>query len=405
LVDEPAKATIRARGCGSMFLSDTHLPQVLTADEYTSAAQFRQEMERLILPAWQLVGTTAQLPRDGDYFTFELFDRPLIVWRCGETIRAFLNVCPHRFSRITSRESGHTGERLTCQYHGWEYDCEGQTRKIPDARSFRPMSKGALCLKTYRTETCGQLIFVNFDDDPPPLAEFLAPHYETTRRLFSEDRRMFERVDIEVAANWKIKVENAMESYHVDQIHPQTFGRIPEAEACFHEFGDMWSTFATVEETENRGTQLLDNLIHRLARVEPDLEYKHFMFYPTFMYIKMRLFTWVETVIPLAPDRTRLYTIVFCHGGNAARWRSRLVTKLLAGWGRAFINKVAREDAGIIPEVQRGLAAAERPSTGVVSIREERCFHFQEYIRRSLPRDSEAGPTSDLTERLHHVQS
>ena len=113
------------------------------------------------------------------------------------------------------------------------------------------------------------------------------------------------------------------------------------------------------------------------------------MFYPNFMFIKMRLLTWAETVIPLGPGRLRQYTILFCHGGNSSGWGSRIVKRLLASWGRRFISVVAQEDADIMPKVQRGLAAAEQPSAGVISVREERCFHFQEYIlRETTPADS-----------------
>ena len=366
-----------------MFLSDSHLPQLLTAEDYTSQEQYQREVDRLFLPTWQLVGTMSDLKQDGDYFTFELLGHPLIIWRSEGRPRAYLNVCPHRFSRLTGQTCGHAGDTLKCQYHGWEFDCEGQTRKIPDAQSFRPMTKGALGLTEFHVETAGQLIFVNLSESPSQtLAEFLGPHNAMLRACFDEQRVCYDRLDLDVPANWKIKVENGMESYHVDQIHSGTFGRMPDGENCTHELDESRSTFATVEETEDRVTQMLDRFIHGLAGQEPDWQYKHYMFYPNFMFIKMRLFTWAETVLPIAPNRTRLYTLLFCHGGRPGSTRGRIARKMMSFWGRRFIRIVAQEDAEIIPEVQRGLSAARRPSTGVVSIREERCFHFQEYIRR-----------------------
>jgi phenylpropionate dioxygenase-like ring-hydroxylating dioxygenase large terminal subunit len=374
-----------------MFQHETHLPQRLTAKHYTSPEQYRIEVDQLMLPSWQLVGTTADLKQDGDFFTFELFNYPLIVWRCDGKPRIFLNVCPHRFSCMRSEPFGHAGDRITCQYHGWEFDSDGNTRKIPDAQSFKPMAKGAMALREYAAETCGQLIFVRLKQSDLGLADFLGPYYETTRRLFDCSHSHYHKIDLEVETNWKVKVENAMESYHVDQVHSQTFGTIPEAAACTHEFDGRRSTFATVEETEGGITQFLDKMIHRLAGAERDLEYKHYMFYPNFMFIKMRLLTWAETVIPLGPGRVRLYTILFCHGGNRGGWRSRIARRLLASWGRRFISVVAQEDADIMPQVQRGLAAAEQPSAGVISVREERCFHFQEYVlRETTPTASHA---------------
>ncbi|MCA9115426.1 MAG: aromatic ring-hydroxylating dioxygenase subunit alpha [Planctomycetaceae bacterium] len=381
-----------------MFLSDSHLPQLLTAEDYTSQEQFQRELDRLFLPSWQLVGTMSDLKQEGDFFTFELLGHPLIIWRTEGRPRAYLNVCPHRFSRMKSETCGNTGERLRCQYHGWEFDCDGQTRKIPDAQSFRPLTKGAMRLTEFPVETAGQLIFVRLTDAPgPSLSEFLGPFDEIARSCFDENRVCYDRIDMEVEANWKVKVENGMESYHVDQIHSGTFGRMPDSSSCTHELQENRSTFATVEETEDRVTQALDRFIHGLAGQEPDWEYKHYMFYPNFMFIKMRLFTWAETVLPIAPNRTRLYTILFCHGGRPGSLRGRIARRMMSSWGRRFIRIVAQEDAEIIPEVQRGLAAARRPSTGVVSVREERCFHFQEYIRRNTSAETEQRQTPNGT--------
>ena len=90
-----------------MFLNETHLPQRLTVEHYTSPEQYRIEMDRLVLPSWQLVGTTADLKRDGDFFTYELLDYPLIVWRCDGKPRTFLNV---RGSTADRNFSALTGE-------------------------------------------------------------------------------------------------------------------------------------------------------------------------------------------------------------------------------------------------------------------------------------------------------
>src|SRR5688572_8444021 len=127
-----------------MFIHETHLPQVLTPEEYTSEDHLDKEMGAMFHDSWQFVGTLTDIPNDGDYFTFDLFGKPLIVWNQGGEIHAFLNVCPHRFSMLTHHKCGHSKERLTCQYHGWEFDETGNTRKIPDARSFKPMKQGEL---------------------------------------------------------------------------------------------------------------------------------------------------------------------------------------------------------------------------------------------------------------------
>lgn len=379
-----------------MFLHDSHLPQLLTPGDYTSPEQHQRELDSLFLPGWHLVGTASDLKREGDYLTTELFGYPLLVWRKDGSFHTFLNVCPHRFSRISGAACGHAREHLRCQYHGWEFDCDGHTRKIPDARSFKPMTRGALGLRTFRTETVGQLVFTTLNADAPPLKEYLGPGYDVAASVCSADRRLAATLDYEVAANWKCKCENSLESYHVDMVHPATFGRTPDAELCAHELHDGWTTFTTVQKPQNRVDAVLDRIVHKLARVEPDDEYKHWHFYPHLMFGKMRLFSWIEATVPVAPDRARVIGKFFCYGGTGGL-RSRLLSKALARWERGFFTKLADEDTGIMTEVQRGLGSTRQPSSGVISIREERCWHFQQFIRNA----TQPGST-DLVEPRRH---
>ncbi|MBW3543070.1 MAG: hypothetical protein KY476_22660, partial [Planctomycetes bacterium] len=164
-------------------------------------------------------------------------------------------------------------------------------------------------------------------------------------------------------------------------VHPQTFGRTPDAEVCEHEFHDGWTTFATRQEPQNGIDRVLDKFAHRLARVEPDDEYKHWHFYPHLMFGKMRLFSWIEATLPTAPDRARVIGKFFCRGGSRGV-RSRILARALGHWEKKFFEKLRDEDTGIMREVQRGLDSPLQPSTGVISIREERCWHFQKYVKR-----------------------
>ncbi|MBW3541526.1 MAG: Rieske (2Fe-2S) protein, partial [Planctomycetes bacterium] len=194
-----------------MFLHDSHLPQLLSPGDYSSPEQHARELETLFRPGWHLVGTKSDLPREGDFLTLELLGYPLLVWRCEGRFQTFLNVCPHRFSRIAKDACGTAREKLRCQYHGWEFDCDGNTRKIPDAQSFKPMTKGALGLKRYRTQTAGQLIFATLSDDAPPLEDYLGPGFDVAEELCSDDRRLAATLDYDVPANWKCKCENSLE--------------------------------------------------------------------------------------------------------------------------------------------------------------------------------------------------
>jgi phenylpropionate dioxygenase-like ring-hydroxylating dioxygenase large terminal subunit len=364
-----------------MFIHDTHLPQVLTPEEYTSADHLDKEMGALFHRGWQFVGSVSDIPNDGDFFTSELFGNPLMVWNKDGEIHAFLNVCPHRFSLLSHAKCGQAKERLKCQYHGWEFDETGNTRKIPDARSFKPMKQGELGLTKVHAQTAGQLIFVNLSDNPPPLKEQLGPGYQVFEEFFSPDRRYFLSMDYEVDCNWKIKIENSLESYHVDFIHKKTFKETPEAEICFHELEDGWTSYSTAQRAVSEIEHRMNLLVHRWAKTEFDGVYKHFHYYPSIMCGKMGLFTFVETVFPITPDRTRIFAKFFIYPGPAGRLGSGLLFRGLSRWGKKFWPIVVEEDTAVMPDIQKGMHSGQQPSRGLISIREERLFHFQEYNR------------------------
>jgi hypothetical protein len=43
-----------------------------------------------------------------------------------------------------------------------------------------------------------------------------------------------------------------------------------------------------------------------------------------------------------------------------------------------------REDGVVMPGVQAGMAAKEQPSGGLISAREERIFHFQQFVLQQM---------------------
>jgi phenylpropionate dioxygenase-like ring-hydroxylating dioxygenase large terminal subunit len=374
-----------------MFLYETHLPQILKPDDYHLPQQHQKELERLFLPAWHYVATLNDLARDGDYLTTTLFGRPLILWNIEGTVRAFLNVCPHRFTILTNKPRGHAGEHLKCQYHGWEFDECGDTQRIPDARSFRPMEKGELGLKAYRTETCGRLIFVTFDDHAPPLEGFLSPCWDLMQSLFTAQHRDVLGLDYEVDCNWKVKVENTLESYHVDLVHPTTFGQMPAAENCSEQLEPNWTSFFARQEAHTRFERTADRLLHRMAGAQQDLVYRHYIVYPHIMFAKLRMSSWIEVVYPVTPQRCRVLLRSFCNPGRPGRLRGAIVYWCLKQYGRRLGTKISAEDAALIPKVQQGLAAPEHPSAGLLSVREERVFHFQEYVKHCTYGDGKTG--------------
>ena len=68
------------------------------------------EYEKLFLSRWQFVGHCSEIPNPGDYLTQDIGRDNIIVMRDKvDELRAFLNVCRHRASRLLEG-SGNCGK-------------------------------------------------------------------------------------------------------------------------------------------------------------------------------------------------------------------------------------------------------------------------------------------------------
>ncbi|EAQ79140.1 aromatic ring-hydroxylating oxygenase subunit alpha [Blastopirellula marina] len=378
-----------------MFVSKEHHPQVLPRESYIDPTIYKKEIETILLPAWHCVAVMSELPRNGSFLTFDLFERPIILWRNEDEVSAFLNVCSHRYSKLTCKPCG-IAERLHCQYHGWEYDETGNVRKIPDAKTFRPLAHGMLGLKRFRVERCGELVFVNLTEDGPSLKEFLGNKFELYESWFSPEMHTAIVMTRKINANWKCLVENALESYHTTEVHPKTFGKAPAEKDCTHQLHDTWTSLFVDYSEERSFRAMLDRIGHWMVGRQRDGSYEHILHYPNIMIARLSLYRWVECVVPVSPDQSLSVVRLMCHIGEKGQLRRLWNRGFISRWANDFLTKVGSEDAEILPHIQAGLAAADEPTGGLISTREERVFHFQNYIERA----SQMTGSDDVSEIL-----
>ena len=191
------------------------LPQAF----YRDPDIYQRDIDRIFLNSWLYAGHQSEVPKTGDWFLFEFAEESVIIVRGeNEQIRALLNVCRHRGSRICVENSG-CSRRLTCRYHGWTYDLEGQLRAA--AHMGKDFDKSEIALRKIHVELLDGLIFVNFAENPSPfdpvrdgLAECLRPY-----RL--DNAKVAHRESYPIAANWKLALENYCECYHCAPAHPE----------------------------------------------------------------------------------------------------------------------------------------------------------------------------------------
>lgn len=193
----------------------------LDAKYYTDPEIFRAELDGLLATTWHYAGHISQIPRQGDYFVFELNGESLFCIRGSDNeIRAFYNVCQHRAHPLLQGD-GNTN-LLVCPYHAWAYDHFGQLRAGPNIKSVEGFDKSCVNLTRVRIENFLGFLFVNLDPDAKSMDEWFPNVREELKAYVPhiEELMVLEWVEIEEHCNWKISVENYSECYHCQINHP-----------------------------------------------------------------------------------------------------------------------------------------------------------------------------------------
>ena len=205
------------------------MERMMPAGCYTEPAFFDFEQKEVFARTWICVGRVEQVAEPGDCLATEVAGEPVLVVR-GEdgTIRALSAICQHRGEIIPCPEKG---KALRCPLHFWTYDFQGRLAGAPrmgDAEAVRRLRQ-TVRLPMLRLELWHGFIFVNLDEDAPPLAPSLAKleplwaGYEATG-LKALPPAMSQTP---LPWNWKVQVENFTDAYHPEFVHIGTHDFAP----------------------------------------------------------------------------------------------------------------------------------------------------------------------------------
>src|SRR5215813_6998746 len=98
-------------------------------ESYISKKYAEEESRHLWGKVWQHACRVEEIPRVGDFVTYEILNDSIIVVRAADdTIRAYHNVCMHRGRRLLSG-CGHI-QQLVCRFHGWRWNLHGENTHV-----------------------------------------------------------------------------------------------------------------------------------------------------------------------------------------------------------------------------------------------------------------------------------
>jgi phenylpropionate dioxygenase-like ring-hydroxylating dioxygenase large terminal subunit len=204
---------------GSNANQSSTLPRTL----FTDPDVFEHEKEAIFRRQWLAIARSAELAEPGDYLTYELLGDPIIVVRDADgTLNAFSSVCLHRACPIADGQGNASNGIFTCPYHRWTYTLDGRLKGTPLMDQAEGFDKSTMRLPQIAVEEWLGWIFINADAD----AAALAPQLTNLEALMAPfdvaDMVCHDTLEFDSHWNWKIMVENFMESYHHIGGHPET---------------------------------------------------------------------------------------------------------------------------------------------------------------------------------------
>jgi choline monooxygenase len=320
---------------------------------YSSRSFYQREVERIFRRSWNFIGREDEIPEPGDYMTMDFVGESLIVLRDREAqTRAFVNTCRHRGTRLL--EGRGNCKAISCPYHAWVYALNGALIGAAGMEKTLNFDRAHYGLIPVRLETWQGFMFACFDPDAPDLATYLGDLPKLFESYRFADMICVRRKEYDLACNWKIYIENAMEEYHTPTVHRKSIG---SQSMVLEEGAGEWDalymeapkTIALLAEDAGSAFPTIPSLRGRPARGT------YFtVIYPCTMFATTQDCMWWLQEFPQSPDRTKV-VIGSCFPRETTLRPdfAEKVAKYYRRW-----DKSLPEDNAISEMQQAGLASA-----------------------------------------------
>ena len=360
------------------------LPRAMPAWIYNHPEMTRLELERVLLPSWQMLCHVSSLRQPGDFVTVDIGPESVFAIRDRDgVIRAFHNVCRHRGARLLDGD-GHCAGPVTCPYHGWAYRHDGSLLGLAARETFPGLDRSQHGLRPVRTDTAFGFVFVALAGNPPPVAETWGPLAEDFAAYRFDEMVPLGPITQETwQVDWKLAMDNYLESYHVPIGHPGLYRMFtPDYEDQSGVPGVARGVSWMREEPSTRWSErLYQKMVGTVTGHLPEPNRRCWRFYSMLpnlgidvMPEQMDFFQ----VLPSGPGRCTIRGGLY--GLPDASREMRAVRYL----GQRINRQVNSEDAWLCARVQRGLTSRGY-TPGPLSELEGWMREFHDMLRERIP--------------------
>ncbi len=198
------------------FRGDEDIPYAV----YTSEAYAADEYDTVWAKSWQWACHVDHVAEAGDYYVYDVGPHSALIVRGDDgELRAYYNACMHRGTQLKPPGSCGFSKSLRCPFHGWEWSLEGTFVELPGRWDFPHVTDESHRLPEMSIETWHGFVFVNFDPEAAPLAEWLGDMDRHWADWGLADRYIDTHVRKRLPCNWKAAAEAFLEAYHVRETH------------------------------------------------------------------------------------------------------------------------------------------------------------------------------------------
>jgi choline monooxygenase len=357
---------------------------------YTDPHVFALERDRVLGNTWASIGYGAELPEPGFALPVDFMGIPLLVVRDRQSgLKVFHNVCSHRGMRLVS-EAQRLRAVIRCPYHSWSYDFDGRLKSTPfiggvGRDSCDGFDKRGHGLRPVRCAEWRGIIFVDLSGQARGFNEFIAP----LERRWSEFLGQHDSgnvlpgasgsfLELNVACNWKLAVENYCEAYHLPWVHPDLNEYSPLNQHFSILDGDGMSGQGThhYEIASTAGTNL-----PVLEAWPPDrLEHAEYLsLYPNTLLGIQADHVFAVVVVPQRPDRSvEKLQISYAGEGATANRYADTRDAVLGRWETVF-----REDVFAVEGLQSGRNSPGFDGGVLTPVQDAPTHHFHRWVAAS----------------------
>jgi len=333
---------------------------------YLDKSVFEAEVEKVFRRQWMPVARVEQLGKPGDFLSVDLAGVPLVISRDeAGAIHALSRVCRHRAMPVAEGQGN--VKAFTCPYHLWRYGLDGRLLSAPAMERSDTFDPAKCALPSFPVDVWEGWVFVNLDSDATPLATFMEGLTAKVAKDGLADMRIVSSLKFPSPWNWKVLIENFIESYHHIGPHSESLQQSNPA------FGTY-----VPELPEDTNFTVLEN-----PPVEGADPFSVYVGFPSFLLVVLRGET-ISAVWYQLDIRDEGYFDLTIH---VLMKEPEASDRELTEGTAEILRHIHMEDIPVCEGVQAGLSS---PVTvpGPLSHLERGIWHFQRYLKRMMMSNS-----------------